>query len=408
VLSAERQCEPLEGATSVIKTAHVITGLNVGGAETMLYRLLAHLDRSRFTASVITLLDSGPVADWIRALGLPVRALGLRAGLPDPVALVRLMRWLQRDSPELVHTWLCHADLLGGLAARVGLRGHVPIVWSIHASRLERPGYRARTIWTARICARLSAWLPTRIVCCSESGRRAHAALGYTAEKMTVIPNGFDVDLFQPDPVARAAVRHELGLPLDAPVVGLVARFEPYKDHPTFVQASAQVAARVPNVHFLLCGDEVDERNRVLAEELHAAGVGQRCRLLGRRDDMPRVNAALDVACSTSWTEAFPTVVGEAMACAVPCVVTDVGDSASMVGDTGSVVPTRDPGALAEACARLLALPGSERAVLGAAARERIVAHYPITAAVRRYESLYEELLHPSRPLTLAEGRPAK
>lgn len=374
-----------------MKVVHVITGLGVGGAEVMLARLLSGMNRDRFRSSVVSLTELGAIGEEIRHEGIPVHTLGMRPGLPDPGALARLIRLLQRERPDVVQTWLYHADLLGGVAAR--LAGNLPVAWGIHSSNLEPGIVKRSTILTARACARLSPWLPGAIVCCSEATRRAHAALGYSAEKLVVIPNGFDLDRFRPDPDARLAVRRELGLPDGAPVIGLLARFHPQKGHRVFVEAAALLHAHRPDAHFLLAGDGVTIENPELTGWIDAAGLHGRCHLLGRRGDVARLHASLDLATSSSVAvEAFSLVVGEAMACGVPCAVTDVGDSALLVGETGRVVPADDPVALAGALADLLGLDPAARAELGRWARQRIADHFSLPRIVRRYEDLYERL----------------
>lgn len=382
-----------------MKIFHVITGLNnTGGAQTVLYRLLSRIDRAAFETEVVSLIDIGPIGKRIQALGVSVRALGMRQGVPNPLVVLRLARWLRRDPPDVIQTWMYHADLVGGLAAR--LAGRIPVAWGIRHSTFDPQTTRRTTIWTAMACARLSRWLPARIVCCAEASRRVHTQLGYAADKMVVIPNGFDLAIFKPDPGARQSVRQELGIPAEAPIIGLTAFFRPQKDHRNFVQAAARLHAYLPESHFLLCGGGITWENPELAGWIEAAGIRHGCHLLGRRDDIPRLTAALDVAStSSSHGEGFPNVIGEAMACEVPCVVTDVGDSAIIVGETGVVVPQRDPQALADGWRRLLLdMSREERLQLGLAARQRIMERYSLGKIVGQYERLYESLVTRGEP----------
>jgi glycosyltransferase involved in cell wall biosynthesis len=228
-------------------------------------------------------------------------------------------------------------------------------------------------------------------VCCSEQGRALYEGLGFAASKLCVIPNGFDLDAFRPDACARADVRREIGIPPDAPLVGLVARYDPLKDHSTFLRAAAMLAQKRPDPHFLLCGDKVDGHNAALVGEIGSLGLSRVCHLLGPRRDVARIHAALDVAASSSISEAFPLAVGEAMACGVPCVATDVGDSALIVGPTGRIVPPRDPAALAAAWAHVLGMQPEARQALGLAARQRVLERYELGGVTRRYEALYEQ-----------------
>jgi glycosyltransferase involved in cell wall biosynthesis len=380
-----------------MKVVQIITGLDTGGANTMLYKLVSCTDREAFETEVVSLIDIGPIGLKIQAVGIPVRAVGMRRGVPNPLAVLRLAHWLRQDPPHVIQTWTYHADLVGGLAAR--LAGGIPVAWGVHHTTFDPRGTKRMSIWTIMACARLSRWLPARIVCCSEASRRGHRQLGYAADKMLVITNGFDLALFGPDPAARQSVRRELGIPEEAPLIGVVARFHPDKDHRNFVQAAARLHACVPESHFLLCGDGITWENPELARWIEAAGIRDKCHLLGRREDIPRLTAALDIASSSSSGEAFPLVIGEAMACGVPCVATDVGESAIIVGNTGVVVPPKDPQALADGWTRLLVgMSREERRGLGLAARQRIKERYSLGKIVAQYERLYESLAAAGEP----------
>lgn len=381
------------------KIVHIINSLEFGGAEMMLANLLARSDRERFDPVVVLLINDLTLADRIEPLGVPIRVIGMKPGLPDPRGVAALARLLRRERPALVQTWMDHSNLIGGLAARIATSA--PVVWGVHHSN-HLPGYTKRTtLLTVWACARLSRWVPRRIICCSEHARSVYAARGFSAPRMTVIPNGFDTSLYRPDPTARAQVRGALGLGDDVPLIGLVARFDPFKDHATFVRAAGVLKDRLPSAHFLLCGEGVDANNGAITELIDTLGLAGRCHLLGPRRDIPRIQASLDIATSSSISEAFPLVVGEAMACATPCVVTDVGDSALMVGDTGRIVPSRDPEALAQGWFELLSLPRDERVRLGEAARRRTLERFDLTAVTRRYEELYENLLSPPKERSL-------
>jgi len=381
----------------VIKVLHVITGLDADGAETVLYTVASRMDSSRFETEVISLIDPGPMKARLEAAGIRVRSLGMKRGSANPMHLFRLASWIKKSRANLVHTWMYHADLLGGLAARLAGK---PVVWGIHHSNLDPAQNKRLTIWTARICEVLSPWVPKRIVCCSEASRIAHIQFGYDDDKMEVIPNGFDLRVFRPDGEARASLREELGLPENTPLVGMAGRFHLQKGHRNFVAAAAKLHARMPHAHFVLCGAEIDSNNTELTGWIQGAsnGLNEVCHLLGRRTDMNRIFAALDVATSASLSEAFPMAVGEAMACGTPCVVTDVGDSARIVGNTGRVVPAEDPQALADAWEFLLAGDPSSRKQLGQAGRNRIQHSFDLDAIVERYQKLYREVLALSDP----------
>jgi glycosyltransferase involved in cell wall biosynthesis len=374
----------------MIRVAHLITDLSTGGAETMLYRLVEKMDRGEFSSLVISLSDVGPVGEEIRKLGIQVESLGMSPGRPSPVALWKLTRLLRVHRPQILQTWLYHADLLGLMNA--ALSGRPKVAWNLRCSDMDLTQYSQRTGLVLRACAALSH-LPAAVIVNSDAGRRHHLSVGYRPRRWELIPNGFDLDRFRPDPSARKSLGDELGLPEDALLVGLVARFDPMKDHATFLEAAARVHKRHDMVHFVLCGTRVDRDNAPIAQRVDRLGLSPETHLLGERYDVPRITAALDIACSSSITEGFPTAVGEAMACGVPCAVTDAGDSAVLLGDSGIVVPPGNPEALAAALDELIQAGPARRAALGMVGRRRVETSYSLSAIVARYEQLYKELV---------------
>ena len=388
---------PSTTAVSSLHVVHVITGLQTGGAETMLYKLLSEVAEDQDVQSrVVSLMPDGPIGERLRELGVSLTTLDMPRGTLTWDGLRRLYGLLRHKQPDVVQTWMYHADLVGGIVAWMAGVDH--IVWNIRSSTLDPDRDKRKTIWTAKICAWLSAWLPDRIVTCAREAGRVHADLGYDASKMEVIPNGFDTEQYRPDEQRRSQIRDELNLQ-DEVVVGLVARYHPQKDHRTFVRAAARLVEQVPDVHFVLCGTDIDWKNEELVGWIEKHGLRDFFSLLGRRDDVASVITAFDLAVLSSATgEAFPNVVGEAMACGVPSVVTDVGDSADIVGDTGIAVPTEAPKKLAEACEQILTLPGSERHTLGEKARDRVEREYSLSAVANRYLHIYREKLDTSPP----------
>jgi glycosyltransferase involved in cell wall biosynthesis len=369
----------------------VATGLPMGGAELMLHKVLSELDRDRFAPAVISLSDLGVVGPRIQALGVPVEAAGLPLGGLSASGLRRLGHLLRRRRPAIVQTWLYHADLIGGLMARVATDAEV--IWALRGA-IDREASPWHTVAVTDACARVSRWVPTRIMSCSHELVDRHVGWGYTGDRMTVIPNGFDLELLRPDPEAPASVRAELGLSADRILVGVPARFHPQKDHATFVKAASIVAAQQDDVTFVLCGPDVTPENRELMELVEGAGIADRTLAIGRRDDMPRMMSAFDVVVSSSaFGEGFPNILGEAMACGTPGVTTDVGDARYVLGDTGPTVPIRDHEALAQAILSFTGLGPEERAEAGRRARTRVEDEFSLPSVVRRYEAMYEDLL---------------
>src|SRR5258708_6208084 len=235
---------------------------------------------------------------------------------------------------------------------------------------------------------------PSAIIYNSLTSAGQHEALGYSAARRVIIPNGFDCQTLRPDEAARKAVREELRVDQDTVLVGMIARHHRRKDHAGFLRAAGMVARLYAKGRFALAGTGVDREQPALLKLIEEYQLQGRVFLMGERSDIPRLSAALDIACSASaWGEGFSNSIGEAMACAVPAVVTDVGDSAYLVGDTGRVVPPRDPSALAQGFGELIEAGVAKRRQLGEAARKRIELNFSLPAIVRRYEDLYFEQL---------------
>ena len=375
-----------------MKILHVITGLTTGGAEIMLYKLLKALPRAEVTCRVVSLTEIGPIGERIRALGIPVESLGMRRGLPSPLKVLALAHLMRHDQPDLVQAWMYHANLMAGIAAK--LAGSPPVIWGIRQSDLDPRASKRSTRLVAKAGAWLSRPLASRILCNANQALQVHTGMGYTEDLMGVIPNGFDIEVFRPDAEPRCAVRQELDIPDTAPLVGLIARLDPQKGHETFFAAARILLEGHPQTHFLLAGDGVEMANPDFAKLVGDNGLALNCRFLGRRRDVPRLTAAFDIAVSSSaFGEGFSNTVGEAMATAVPCAVTDVGDSAAIVGDTGRVVAPRDAQALAGAIADLIALGPEGRAGLGQSARRRIEDNFALPVIAERYLAYWREAL---------------
>jgi glycosyltransferase involved in cell wall biosynthesis len=359
----------------------------------MLLKLLSRFQEAGGPeGAVISLSVTGPLADPISALGVPVTSMGMSAGFGAFFKLPRLRAAINEARPDIVQTWMYHANLMGALALRGPHRP--PLIWGLRQADLDPRLSKRRTALVARAGARLSASVPSRIVCVSESARDYHIAMGYDATKMVVIPNGFDFDVFRPDPDARRAVRAEIGVGEDTPLVGLVARVDPQKDHRTFIAAAKTLAERWPGAVFVLCGEGAETSNGALAAMIGAAGLHPQLRLLGCRSDIPRLTAALDVGVSSSaFGEGFSNALGEALCCAVPVVATDVGEARAIAGDQGRVVPPGDPAALAAAIGELLALDLPARREMGEAGRTRMARDYGLEAIAERYQETYDAVL---------------
>jgi glycosyltransferase involved in cell wall biosynthesis len=373
-----------------MRILHIIVGLNVGGAELMLKRLVESTsDTSTYRHTVVSLTELGVIGAQLRTAGIETHALGMMSAAGLPWTLVRLTRLIRRLGPDIVQTWMYHADLLGGLAAR--LAGKRNVIWGIRTTNVEAGGSAATTV-VMRICARLSRWVPRTIVCAAEASRRVHEKAGYDGSRMAVVSNGFDLSRLVATRDQRKALRAACGLQPDELVIGMLGRFNPAKDQGNFVKAAGRIARTRPEVRFLLVGRGLDPSNAELNGWIEETGFASRFVLLGERSDVAVCLSAMDVFCLSSRTEGFPNVVGEAMAMGVPCVVTDVGDAAMLVADTGYVVPKEDPAALAAGLEKMVELDPERRAALGEKAKRRITDGFTIESARQRFESIYKSL----------------
>lgn len=371
---------------------HIITGLNDGGAEAVLYRLCQHDQANQHY--VVSLSGAGKYGPMLEALGVPVSTLNMSPGRPPPLAFIRLVRLLRREKPDVVQTWMYHGDLFGGLAARFArIRS---VVWGIRHSTLELGKSKKTTIWIAKLLAKLSWWLPSKIVVCAQQAMDVHEALGYDRSKMHFIPNGYDLADFRPGLDSKGELRASLISDQSIPLIGMVGRFDPQKDHANLLDALVILRDRGVAFRCVLVGTGLDASNAELMEWIVRRDLADHMLLLGRRNDIPNIMNELDLhMLPSAFGEAFPNVVAEAMACGTPCVVTDVGDAAYIVGDTGWVVPPRDARALAEAIAAALddmrdADKSSERSLR---ARRRIEENFSIERMVDAYSTLWDRVI---------------
>lgn len=374
-----------------VRLGVVINGTGDGGAERMLASVLIRLRPEEFDVKVFSLNEFGTAGKQLTDAGIPVHAMELLRRRANPLDIAVVARELKRFQPDVVQCWMYLGNLYGGLAAKL-VRRDLPVVWNIRHSTLD-PRLDSRAMrFSAWIGGKLSRWIPSRIILNSEAAWSAHRQVGYADDQFEVIPNGFDTSSFCPDPVSRRRIREELGIADDTPLVGIVGRFHPHKDHRTFAQAARVVADRLPSTHFVVVGYDLVYTASDLWSWIDAVGLRQQFHLLGKRSDVAAIDASLDVAVCSSTTEGFPNVVGEAMSCGVPCVATDVGECRVVVGDTGRIVPKQNPQALGESIVELLSLPHEDRVALGQAARRRVVARYDIVNIVARYRQLWREV----------------
>lgn len=376
----------------LIRLCFLIRSLHSGGAERQLSELVKRLDKSRFEVTVLTFYGGGLFWDTVeRTPG--VRLVSLRkTGRWDMVVFgARLVRFLRRLRPDIVHGYLGVANELAWLGGRAA---GAKVVWGLRSSNRDLDRYDWSFRATLAVSSRLSRYVDLQILN-SHAGLRYHVDQhGFDCRNTAVVPNGIDTDRFRPLPDAGKQVRRAWGVHDDEFLVGLVGRLDPMKDHATFLAAMARLADRHPRIRVACVGDGPAATLRRLGGSPAALALGGRLRWEPARADVECVLAALDaLVLSSAYGEGFPNVVGEAMAAEVPCIVTDVGDAAALLADPQRIVPPEDAEGLAEACGRLLDLPTAERRRIAAAERRRIIEHFDTAQLVERTTALLEDVL---------------
>jgi glycosyltransferase involved in cell wall biosynthesis len=376
----------------MIQVVFVITGLNTGGAEMMLYKFLSRIDRDKFSPTVIAMLEGGIFVERIQALNIPVYNLGMKEGIPNPQALLRLKKLLQQIQPDIIQGWMYHGNLIAHLANILSKR-KVPVFWSIHHSVASLKAEKTTLAATIKLTALLSKHVE-QVIFSADKGKNQHLKLGYCSDNAVAIGDNFDISKYKPTSEPQLNLRQSLNLPENSILIGSIARYHPMKDHANLIQAAALIVNENTDVHFILVGPNVDENNPILTEQIKQLGIGEKVHLLGERQDIPEIMTSLDIfTTSSAYGESFPNVLGEAMSCQIPCVATDVGDSEAIVGDTGIVVPPRDSQALREAWRQLILLGKDGRKNLGEKSRKRVETYFDLDGAnsfVRKYESMYQ------------------
>lgn len=339
------------------KVLWITTGLGSGGAEMMLTQIIKGLPNLQHV--VVSLTHGGKHADTLRKAGVDVLSLDMPASRPTLRSLWRLFQIVRQTKADVLMGWMYHGCFAAVLAKFMRLK-RVPMLWNIRQSLYDLKLEKRGSAMVIRALGKLS-WLPQRITYNSQLSSNQHEAIGYRASKTQIIPNGFDPVKWWPRAPARARI-------------GRFGRNAAMKDFTTFITAAKIIHAKHPEAEFIIVGAETEKLD-----------VPPFIQLLGERADLPELTASLNIAVSSSaFGEGFPNVVGEAMACAVPVVATDIGDTRWLMGDTGHIVPPRDAEALAKACIGILDA-GITR---DSAARERIENQFSLNNSLKQFETL--------------------
>jgi glycosyltransferase involved in cell wall biosynthesis len=355
--------------------------LGQGGAERQLIELAKGLARKGYPVQVLVFYGRGDLEQELLEAGIGVRNLNKTGRWDMIIFLIRLYQTVRKYKPKILHSYLGTANSLAILLKP--FLPHTQIVWGVRASNMDLEEYG----WVARWSYQIESWLSPfadLIICNSEAGRIHAVAKGFPAKKISVIPNGIDIERFKPDPVARLCCRTEWGIKAKEVLIGLIGRLDPMKDHPTFIRAAAKYAAAHSNARFVCVGDGPDDYRRKLQQMSANLGLQEKLIWVGGRNDMPTVYNALDLLTSSSaYGEGFSNAIGEAMASGIPCVVTDVGDSAKIVAETGVVIAPRKEDALVAAWENF---DWQKKQRLGQLARARICKYFSGNSLIENTE----------------------
>ena len=345
----------------------LVQSLGLGGAERQLVTLVKGLKRKGHRVLVAVFYPGGELRHELELVNVPVVCLDKRNRWDVFPFTLRLIRLLRQHRPEILHSYLVVPNILS-----VFMRPLFPsirVVWGVRASEFNLSPYDWLWRWSEVLEYKLARFAHV-IIANSHAGKACVAERGFPREKIRVIPNGIDTQKFCPHAESRARVRAEWGITDKDKLIGLVARLDPMKDHPTFLKAAAVLAKQREDTRFVCVGDGSPHYRQQLHALGHDLGLDGRIIWAGTRTDMPAVYNALDIACSSSSTEGFPNAIGEAMACGTICVVTDVGDSAELVGTSDLVVNPQNSESLA--------------AKLGAVLEQFVIPHIENSDALRR------------------------
>ena len=371
----------------MIKVAHITTGLRTGGAEVQLKRLLSQFDKRRFEMIVISLDYETYIADDIRKLGIPVQSLNLKK---NPFNVRKAYSILKEFNPDVIHGTMYEGGFISTLFNKF-LPKKPPVIWTVHEPLEHYDKESTRKRMQLRFWGLLSK-MPECIMYVSHLNQKQHLDWGFDNSKSIVIPNGVETSRCFPNKSKGMEVRRSLGIPEDAFVIGKIARFHRQKNHKGFMHSAALLSKNHPEIHYMLVGTNVDEDNEELVSLRDSLGLKGKVHMIGNRQDVPDVVNAFDLATLTSFGEAFPLTLGEAMVSEIPCVATDVGDNDFIIGETGIITPVDDDKAMADAWQQMVEMDKDKFAQLGKDARQRCLDNFTLDQQVRQHEDLYKKL----------------
>jgi glycosyltransferase involved in cell wall biosynthesis len=371
-----------------MQVLHIITGLGDGGAEALLYRM-CKFDKEH-NHIVISLMDEQKYGPLLKEIGVVVHTLSFPKGKIKFSGFFKLYKLIKQIKPDVVQTWLDHADMIGGIVAR--LAGIKNIVWGVHHTALVKGESKLSTIFISKINVFLSYFIPKKIIYCAQESKKAQEKIGYKKAKGVVVLNGYDIEGFTQNDSLSAEVRNDLSINADSFLIGHVGRYDPQKDLSNLIEAFALLNQKKLDFDAVIVGANLDNNNRDLLLMVNKNGLSKYVHLLGRRDDITAIMNGIDLFVLSSKSEAFPNVLNEAMLCGTPCVTTDVGDAGKIVRDTGWVVRPKDSEALANAIINASEEKESNKSIWlqrKIACRKRVVKNFSLEKMVKEYKKVW-------------------
>jgi glycosyltransferase involved in cell wall biosynthesis len=370
---------------------HVITSLQIGGAEMMLKKLVTTRKELGINDIVVCLTDKGSIGDDLEDKGILVYYLRIKSWSSFTKGFIILFSLIKRHAPHVVQTWLYHADFIGGIVAKLLCK---KVIWNIRQTNFSSTRKSIFTILVMRICSFLSYIIPDVIICAAEASRVSHVRFGYQKSKFLVIPNGFVKSDLKVTSEQIQEMKYDFGLKQNQIVIGTVGRFHIDKDYYNFIKASAVLVKKYNNLAFLMVGNNLDNRNPDLVKMLKMHGVYEQYYLIGKVNNTEQFYSVMDIFCLSSAVEGFPNVLGEAMLMGIPCVATNVGDVIKIIDNCGITVESGNYKQLADALEILIVKTSKYRIDLGQKGKQRIEKLFMLPDVVNTYSNLYNNIVN--------------